>query len=212
MMEPLSDRQRQIYEFIVSYLEEHDRPPTNREIGRAVGIESTGHVDYHLGALERKGYLQREANTSRGLRLMHPPSTMPILRRVQAIPIVGAIAAGRPIEASANPDEVIELSATLVPEGAYALRVRGKSMIEDMIDDGDIVIVQPQPTANNGDVVVALLTNGPSEYGEATLKRFFREQGRVRLQPANPGMEPIYVREQDMQIQGKVVALFRAVH
>lgn len=211
-MDRLSDRQRQIYEFIVRYMEDHDRPPTNREIGRAVGIESTGHVDYHLGALERKGVLRREPHTSRGMRLLRPPSDMPTLRRVQAVPVVGLIAAGRPIEANANSDDVIELSADLVPEGAYALRVRGKSMIEDLIDDGDLVIVQPQPTAYNGDVVVALLTNGATEHGEVTLKRFFRERGLIRLQPANAAMEPLILPEQDVQVQGKVVALFRSMH
>ncbi len=207
-MEPLSDRQRQMVTFISEYIGEHDRPPTNREIGQAMGIASTGHVDYHLSVLAKKGYIEREANTSRGLRLTAVSEPHP-RRRVYHVPVVGRIAAGAPIEAISDPNEAVELGDDFAGEDAYALRVQGTSMIEDLIADGDLVVVQPAETANNGDVVVALLTSDASEHGEATLKRYFRERDRVRLQPANRTMQPIYVQPDRLRIQGKVVALIR---
>ena len=209
-MEVLSGRQRQMLEFIADYIAEHDRPPTNREIGQAMGIASTGHVDYHLSVLAKKGYIEREANTSRGLRLTAAGEPHP-RRRVYHVPVVGLIAAGSPIEAITDPNDAVELSEDFAADDAYALRVRGKSMIEDLIDDGDIVVVKPARTAANGEVVVALLTNGPSEHGEATLKRYYREPDRIRLQPANRSMDPIFVRPDDVEIQGKVVALIRRI-
>lgn len=207
-MESLSDRQRQMVTFISEYFRDHDRPPTNREIGQAMGIASTGHVDYHLSVLAKKGYIEREANTSRGLRLTAASEPHP-RRRVYHVPVVGRIAAGAPIEAITDPSEAVELGDDFAGEDAYALRVQGTSMIEDLIDDGDLVVVQPSVTANNGDVVVALLTSGASEHGEVTLKRYFRERDRVRLQPANRTMQPIYVSPDELRIQGKVIALIR---
>ena len=209
-MEVLSERQRQILDFISGYIAEHDRPPTNREIGQAMGIASTGHVDYHLSMLAKKGYIEREANTSRGLRLT-PASEPHPRRRVYNVPVLGLIAAGAPIEAISDPNDAIELGDEFATDDAYALRVRGKSMIEDLIDDGDLVIVRPSKTASNGEVVVAMLTNGPSEHGEVTLKRYFREKNRIRLQPANQTMKPIMVRPEDVEIQGKVIALIRRI-
>jgi repressor LexA len=207
-MEPLSDRQRRILQFISDYIAEHDRPPTNREIGQAMGIASTGHVDYHLSVLAKKNYIEREANTSRGLRLTAASEPHP-RRRVYHVPVVGHIAAGAPIEAITDPNDAVELSDDIASEDAYALRVRGTSMIEDLIADGDLVVVKPTQTADNGDVVVALLTSGASEHGEATLKRYFREKERIRLQPANHTMAPIFVRPEDVKIQGRVIALIR---
>jgi repressor LexA len=209
-METLSDRQRQILDFISGYISEHDRPPTNREIGQAMGIASTGHVDYHLTVLAKKGYIEREANTSRGLRLTAVSEPHP-RRRVYHVPVMGLIAAGAPIEAISDPNDAIELGDEFATDDAYALRVRGKSMIEDLIDDGDLVIVRPASSANNGDTVVALITDTGSEHGEATLKRYYRESDRIRLQPANQTMKPIYVRPGDVQIQGKVIALIRRI-
>jgi repressor LexA len=206
----LSERQQQILRFIGDYIAEHDRPPTNREIGQAMNIGSTGHVDYHLSVLAKKGFIEREANTSRGLRLTSVSEPHP-RRRVFNVPVVGRIAAGAPIEAISDPSDAIELGDEFATDDAYALRVRGKSMIEDLIDDGDLVIVRPSQTASNGETVVALLTNGPSEHGEATLKRYFRERDRIRLQPANETMQPIYARPQDVQIQGRVIALIRRI-
>jgi repressor LexA len=207
-MDALSDRQRQILSFILDYIAEHDRPPTNREIGQAMGIASTGHVDYHLSVLAKKGFIEREANTSRGLRLTAVSEPHP-RRRVYHVPVVGKIAAGAPIEAITDPNDAVELGDDFAGEDAYALRVQGTSMIEDLIADGDLVVVQPAQTASNGDVVVALLPSEASENGEVTLKRYFRERDRVRLQPANRTMAPIYARPEDVRIQGKVIALIR---
>ena len=207
-MELLSDRQRQMLSFIADYISEHDRPPTNREIGQAMGIASTGHVDYHLSVLAKKGYIARESNTSRGLRLT-PASEPHPRRRVYHVPVIGTIAAGAPIEAINNSEDAVELGDDFAGEDAYALRVKGTSMIEDLIADGDLVVVKPSDTASNGDVVVALLTSGASEHGEATLKRYFRERDRIRLQPANRELGPIYVREDELRIQGRVIALIR---
>src|SRR5205085_10872472 len=164
-----------------------------REIGKAMGIASTGHVDYHLSVLAKKGYIERESNTSRGLRLTTVAEPHP-RRRLYHVPVMGLIAAGAPIEAISDPNDAIELGDEFATDDAYALRVRGTSMIEDLINDGDLVVVKPTQTATNGDTVVALLTNGPSEHGEATLKRYYREGDRVRLQPANHTMQPIIVR------------------
>ncbi|CAA9227186.1 MAG: SOS-response repressor and protease LexA [uncultured Chloroflexi bacterium] len=209
-MEILSDRQRQILDFISRYIADHDRPPTNREIGHAMGIASTGHVDYHLTVLSKKGYIEREANTSRGLKLTTVAEPHP-RRRVYHVPVVGLIAAGSPIEAISDPSDAVELGDDFAAEDAYALRVRGKSMIEDLIDDGDLVVVQPAQTAQNGEVVVALLNSGGSEHGEVTLKRYYRERDHIRLQPANQTMQPIIVRPEDVQVQGKVIALIRRI-
>lgn len=209
-MEALSDRQREMLEFISGHMARNDRPPTNREIGHAMGIVSTGHVDYHLSVLAKKGYLEREANTSRGLRLTAAADPHP-RKRVYHVPVQGLIAAGAPIEAITDPNDAIELSDDLAGIDAYALRVRGTSMIEDLIDDGDLVVVSPTDTAENGDLVVALLTSGTSEHGEATLKRYYKEKDRVRLQPSNRTMKPIYVRAEDVKVQGKVITLIRRV-
>jgi repressor LexA len=133
--------------------------------------------------------------------------------RMLRIPLRGRIAAGAPIEAIEDRDEYVDIASS-VPRGeeVFALRVKGKSMIEDLIDDNDIVVVRAQQTAQDGDMVVALLTNGPSEAGEATLKRFYREKGGlIRLQPANVAMQPIMVSERDVQIQGKVISVIREV-
>ena len=205
-----SERRQQILDFMSRYIAEHDRPPTNREIGKAVGIASTGHVDYHLAVLAKQGFIEREANTSRGIKLTSAADPHP-RKRVHHVPVQGLIAAGAPIEAISDPNDAIELSDDFATADAYALRVRGKSMIEDLIDDGDLVVVEPGQTAANGDLVVALLTTGPSEHGEATLKRYFKERDRIRLQPANRAMKPIYVRPEDLQVQGKVIALIRRI-
>lgn len=230
----LSERQREILRFIRNYWEEYGRPPTNREIGEAIGVRSTGHVDYHLRMLEQKGYLQRDPNTSRGLRpgprfteaFEEAPAAghgreplrgtglprlvpLPAQRNIVSLPVVGTIAAGRPIEAVADPTETVQIGADLAQEGDYVLRVKGSSMIEDHILDGDLVVVRPQPSVRNGEVVVALLLSDSAPEGEATLKRFYHEGARVRLQPANSDMDPIYVDPRELVIQGRVVTLVR---
>ena len=233
----LSGRQYEILRFIRNYWEEYGRPPTNREIGEAIGVRSTGHVDYHLRMLEQKGYLQRDPNTSRGLRpgprfaeaFEEAPAggrsrealrdtglpklvPLPAQRNIVSLPVVGTIAAGRPIEAIADPTETVQIGADLAQEGDYVLRVKGSSMIEDHILDGDLVVVRPQSSARNGEVVVALILSDSAPEGEATLKRFYHEGTRVRLQPANSDMAPIYVDPRELVIQGRVVTLVRRLN
>lgn len=202
-MRALSERQQNMLRFIREYISDHARPPTVREIGLAVGISSTSVVDYNLRVLERDGHLRRERELSRGIEL--PGRGLPF------IPVIGRIAAGEPIEAIEDPSDTVEVPQRYVDQGCYALRVKGKSMIEDAIDDGDIVVIKPQDTADNGEIVVALITSGVFPDGEATLKRLYREGNRVRLQPANSEMKPIYVSPADLQIRGKVVHQFRPI-
>jgi repressor LexA len=202
----LSDKQARILDFIQGFHAKNQRPPTNREIGRGVGIRSTSHVNYHLRILEEKGRLERIRNTSRGLRLKTGVHTD---NQVRMVPFWGRIAAGAPIEAVGIQDEVVPVAAEYAPEGTYALKVRGQSMIDALIDDGDIVIVMPSPTVENGEMVVATLTDTLGANPEATLKRFYREPDRIRLQPANSTMQPIYVDPDRVTVQGKVVAVLR---
>ncbi len=193
----------------------NNRPPTNRELGEYLGGKSTGHIDYHLRILREQGLLMHDPKKSRGIMLVNlEPASAPAAQpRMLRIPLRGRIAAGAPIEALEDRDEYVDIASS-VPRGeeVFALRVKGKSMIEDLIDDNDIVVVRAQQTAQDGDMVVALLTNGPSEAGEATLKRFYREKGGlIRLQPASAAMQPIMVSERDVQIQGKVISVIREV-
>ncbi|HLG73336.1 MAG TPA: transcriptional repressor LexA [Chloroflexota bacterium] len=204
--EDLSDKQARILDFIQTFHAKNQRPPTNREIGRGVGIRSTSHVNYHLRILEEKGHIERIRNTSRGLRLTSPMQAESELRKV---PLFGRIAAGAPIEAIHSEDELVPVPGDFAPGESYALKVRGQSMIDALIDDGDIVIVQPTATAENGDMVVAHLLDTRGANPEATLKRFYREKDKVRLQPANSQMQPIYVDPDRIEVKGKVVAVLR---
>jgi len=206
----LSERQKNILDYIEDYVDERGYPPSIREIGDQVGISSTSVVDYNLKVLERVGRIRRDREVSRGLELVggkrgQRHQSQP---RVVRIPIVGRIAAGQPIEAIEDPDEFVELTAGSVPEGAYALRVRGTSMIEDHIDDGDLVVVRPQRSVDNGDIAVAIV-NDVTENGGATLKRFYLEGDTVRLQPRNPAMKPIIVPADQVEVRGKVIKLLR---
>ncbi|HET8587148.1 MAG TPA: transcriptional repressor LexA [Candidatus Limnocylindria bacterium] len=213
-----AERKQKILETIAQAIAERGYPPSVREIADAVGLASTSAVHHHLTALEREGLLERGAKLTRALRLttrVEPtprrrvsdrrvtPFRMPVERDVLTLPVLGEIAAGQPIEAYDNAAETLDVPGSMqARDGSYVLRVRGKSMIDALIDDGDFVIVQPQATARDGDIVVALL-----EDNGVTLKRFYREKDRVRLQPANASMEPIYANE--LQIQGKVVGVIR---
>jgi repressor LexA len=194
-----ADRKVRILDFIAATLRARGFPPSVREIDKAVGLASTSAVHHHLLKLEREGKLQKDATRSRALTI--PGS---VGGRVVSAPIVGEIAAGEPIYAYEDKSESMSIPGEMAAKGrdTFVLRVRGKSMIEDHIDDGDYVIVQTQNTARDGDIVVALL-----EDSRATLKRFFREKDRIRLQPANGQMQPIYTR--DIQIQGKVIGVIR---
>ena len=203
--EHASEIQRKMYNFIVFYMRREGMPPTNREIGHEMQIASTGHVDYHLTMLEKKGLISRQAKKSRGIKLT---------KSVIGIPVHGSIAAGQPLEIAVDPEQYIDVGREMEHDNSYALIVKGRSMIEDHICDGDYVVVKPQSTCSNGDIVVAVhLQEGSS--GSATLKRFFQEKDhdRIRLQPANSELEPIFVSrsewDQEWQVQGKVVAIFR---
>jgi len=211
-----AERRQRILDCIARTVEERGYPPSVREIADAVGLASTSAVHHHLIALERDGLLERSSHSSRALRLTAraeaseaadpakvTPFRMPMERDTLSLPVMGEIAAGQPIEAYADAAETLEVPRSLeAREDSYVLRVRGKSMIDALIDDGDFVIVQPQATARDGDIVVALL-----EDNGVTLKRYFREKDRIRLQPANAEMEPIYATE--VQVQGKVVGVIR---
>lgn len=197
-----------ILEAIGELTERNNRPPTNRELGEFLGGKSTGHIDYHLRILKEQGKISHDPKKSRGIALANALEPAPIPKRSQQVPVIGVIAAGRPIEAVLDLDQYVTVPNT-TEENLFALRVRGKSMIEDLIDDGDIVVCRRQNTAQTGDTVVALITSGPSETGEATLKRFYRESDQIRLEPRNPTMQPIYVQPQDLMIQGKVVTVIR---
>ena len=205
----LSERQKNILKYIQSYVEERGYPPSIREIGDRVGISSTSVVDYNLKVLERDGYIRRDREVSRGLELVGGQRGAKAAGpRVLRIPIVGRIAAGVPIEAIEDPDEAVEFPVGMVSEDCFALRVRGTSMIEDHIDDGDVVVVRPQPRVENGEIAVAIV-NDVTVNGGATLKRIYQEGNMVRLQPRNPEMQPLIVPAGQVEIRGKVVKLVR---
>jgi repressor LexA len=204
----LSERQQRILRFIEKFREENGYPPTVRQIGQEVGISSTSVVDYHLRALQEKGCIQRDRKVSRGLSL--PTSKTLRTRGIVSVPIAGVIAAGHPIpvpDSDFSTNEMLTLTRDILgnPEGLYALRVKGNSMIDALVHDGDIVVMRHQKQAENGEMVAVWL----KDKGETTLKRFYREKGQVRLQPANPTMKPIFVHPKDVEIQGRVILVIR---
>lgn len=210
----LSDRQKGIIDFIRSFQRDNGYPPTIRQIGEAVGISSTSVVNYNLNKLEKDGYLTRDLKVSRGLRLVETVEAAALaLSNVIRIPYAGRIAAGLPMPVpnaseSFAPDDALELTRSIVkdpPENLFALQVRGDSMIDAMVNDGDIVVMKRQESARNGEMVAVWL----ADREETTLKHFFLENGRVRLQPANPTMQPIYADPKNVQVQGKVVLVVR---
>jgi repressor LexA len=213
---PLSDRQERILEYIRTYVEANRYPPTIREIGKAVDISSTSVVKYNLERLQEKGYIERSVEVSRGLRLTDSPapqrSAPPALSRIVAIPKFGIISAGSPIAAfgqQENPfaGDTLALTLDLVPDSSelYTLQVKGDSMIDALVYDGDWVVIKHQLTAQPRDMVVAWI----KDREETTLKYYFPEGAMVRLQPANPAYAPIYVPADQLEIQGKVVAVVR---
>jgi repressor LexA len=207
-MEDLTKRQREVLDFICEFAEENGYPPTHEEIQFEAGLSSKSHVHFYLKALERAGYIERAPNIPRGIRL-----TRKFIRGRFAgtikVPFCGQIAAGEPVSFSDIGHETIELTRDIVRvrdgEGLYALRVKGDSMIDALINDGDIVVMRHQQVAGNGEMVAVRL----KDRDETTLKRFYREKDRVRLQPANPTMSPLYVHPASVEIQGKVVAVIR---
>ena len=211
----LSARQKEMLEYIQEYSHAHGRPPTIREIGQAVKISSTSVVNYNLGKLVDKELLVRDAEVSRGLRLTDKALDMlgrvvEELRNLIPIPMKGVIVASQPLEVGdAYSDGAIDVSTSLLPanikrEDLFALRVKGDSMIDAMVNENDIVVMRTQTEARNGDMVAVWLDNDTT-----TLKYFYNEGSRVRLQPANPTMEPIYVDPARVQVQGKVVMVIR---
>ena len=199
----LTDRQRQILDFIRSEVHRRGFPPSVREIGEAVGLSSSSTVHSHLAALEDKGFLRRDPSKPRALEVLDYRDTDRAIDydAVRAVPLVGQVAAGAPLLAAENIEATMSLPVEMADESTFILRVRGDSMIEAGILDGDFVVVRQQNTASDGDIVVALIED------DATVKRFFKEVDRVRLQPENAALDPIYAR--DVTILGKVVALFR---
>jgi repressor LexA len=210
VLRKLSERQKNILKYIESYVDERGYPPSIREIGDRVGISSTSVVDYNLKVLERDGHIRRDREVSRGLELVRSGRGAKQTNepRVIRIPIVGRIAAGVPIEAIEDAEDVLELPVGSVPDDCYALRVQGTSMIEDSIDDGDLVVIRPQAWVDNGDIAVAIVNDNTAN-GGATLKRFYREGDQVRLQPRNPTMQPIRLPADQVEVRGKVVKLVR---
>ncbi len=214
MSEQLSERQQRILEFLGEYIEENGYPPSIREIGAASGISSTSVVSYNLRRLEEGGYIRRDREVSRGLRLTATTRAQMTPEAVVRLPLLGRIVAGEPIPIPASDfplmgDETIELTRDILgdPEGLYALQVEGNSMIDALVHDGDIIVMRHQQQAENGEMVAVWL----KDREEVTLKRFYQEEGgRVRLQPANPTMTPIYVDDPRLvEVQGKVVMVIR---
>lgn len=204
----LTARQRQILDFIRADIHRRGFPPSVREIGEAVGLSSSSTVHSHLAALESKGLIRRDPSKPRALEVLDYRDNERAIDYdgVQAVPLVGQVAAGAPILAAENIEATLPLPTSFAGEETFVLRVKGESMIEAGILDGDFVVVRQQSTASNGDIVVAMIDE------EATVKRFYRESDRVRLQPENPTMDPIYADQHvDFAILGKVVALFRRI-
>ncbi len=201
----LTGRQQEIWTFLTEYVDRHGYPPTVREIGEAVGLASPSTVHAHLANLERAGLLKRDPTKPRALELIgREKSPEAAVVELPKLPLLGQIAAGGPLLAEQNVEDEIAVPETL--KGDFLLRVRGESMIEAGILDGDIVVVRRSQDARNGEIVVALAGDDESA-DEATVKTFYRENGRVRLQPENETMEPIYA--QHVQILGRVVGVFR---
>src|SRR4051794_2149422 len=200
----LTGRQQAIWSFLVEYVDGHGYPPTVREIGEAVGLASPSTVHAHLANLERAGLLRRDPTKPRALELVGREKAEPAVAELAKLPLLGQIAAGAPLLAEENVEDEIAVPQTL--RGDFLLRVKGDSMIGVGILDGDVVVVRRAQEARNGEIVVALAGDDESA-DEATVKTFYRENGRVRLQPENDALEPIYARH--VQILGKVVGVFR---
>jgi repressor LexA len=212
----LSAKQREILGYIEEFVRAHGYPPAIRQIQERLKISSTSVVAYNLRALENKGMLKREGKVSRGIKL---PDTNPvpfINRRNAKVQLLGVITAGKPLpnpeDTSTSENEMVDVPEEVVPQDkltdVYALRVRGQSMIDALIDDGDIVLLRYQETAENGQMVAVRIED---EDNAVTLKRFYLEGDRVRLQPANTLMDPIYVSPTSVRIQGRVVGVLRSM-
>jgi repressor LexA len=208
----LTDRQREIYDYVTRYVDDHGYPPTVREIGEAVGLASPSTVHAHLANLERAGLIRRDPTKPRALELVgrERPRAEPAREDEQRrLPLYGEIAAGGPLLAEQQVEEYIAVPEPLSRGGEeFLLRVKGDSMIQAGILDGDLVVVARQQSARDGEIVVALAGDDETA-DEATVKTFYREDGRIRLQPENDALEPIYARH--VQILGRVTGVFRSI-
>jgi len=203
----VSTRQQEIYDFIVAYSRTHGYPPTVREIGSHVGLASPSTVHVHLAKLEEAGYVRRDPAKPRALELVGRTEAPEAPAQVRVLPLVGEIAAGGPLLAEQNIEDYLAVPEPLSHgEDEFLLRVKGESMVEAGIMPGDYVVVRRQPTATSGDVVAALVGDDETA-SEATIKTFHRDNGRIRLQPENAAMDPLY--PEHVQILGKIVGLFR---
>lgn len=206
MTQELTDRQAKILEFIRDVTQARNYPPSVREIGEAVGLSSSSTVHNHLNQLERRGLIKRDPSKSRTVQLVGDTRAAEPARYgdIVAVPVIGSVAAGSPILAEQNIEDHIAISGALAQDGWYFLKVRGDSMVNAGILDGDLVLVRPQPSANNGEIVVAMVE------GEATCKRLDRRQGTIRLLPENDRYEPIVAP--DAEVLGLVKGVFRVLN
>jgi repressor LexA len=206
----LTARQQEIWQFLVGYVDDHGYPPTVREIGEAVGLASPSTVHAHLANLERAGLLRRDPTKPRALELVghRRAEPEPDQAEVPRLPLVGQIAAGSPLLAEENVEDVVAVPEPLGRDADFLLRVRGDSMVEAGILHGDVLVVRRQSDARDGDVVVALVGDDETA-DEATVKTFYREDGRIRLQPENAALQPIYADH--VEVLGKVVGVFRSL-
>jgi repressor LexA len=200
----LTKKQKQVYDYIVEYLEENGYSPTQMEIKEHFGFKSLGSVQDYIKYLKNANYIQNDINSVRGLTPLGFGSQSNQNENIIEIPLHGKVAAGNPIEAQEGSD-TIPVPISMIGKGThYALTVSGESMIEDGILDGDVIIIKEQKNANNGDTVIALINN------EATVKRFYKKKSEIELHPANSSMKPILVRDGDFQIKGVLVGLLRS--
>jgi repressor LexA len=199
-VQPLTKRQREILDFLNEFIQGHGYAPSLEEVGRRFGLSSLATVHKHLTNLQDKGFIRRAWNRSRSVELV--PTR--VGSRALDLPLLGNVAAGVPIEAVVSAETVSVPEDLVGKRETYALRVRGDSMIDEQIRDGDIVIIEDRKTAENGEMVIALLQNA-----DVTLKKFYRDNGRIRLQPANENVEPILVDADQVQIQGVIVGIMR---
>jgi repressor LexA len=197
---PLTKRQREILDYLQDFIQQHGYAPSLEEIGRRFGLSSLATVHKHLTNLQEKGFIKRAWNRSRSVEMIPTNSG----GRAVELPLLGYVAAGVPIEAVATSETIAVPEDLVGRRDTYVLRVRGNSMIDEQICDGDFVIVEDRKTAQNGETVVALLGGS-----DVTLKKLYRENGRIRLQPANPTMQPIFVESDQVQVQGVVVGVMR---
>ncbi len=199
-MLPLTKRQREILDYLNEFIQQHGYAPSLEEVGRRFGLSSLATVHKHLTNLQEKGFIKRAWNRSRSVELVQTKAG----GRAVELPLLGFVAAGAPIEAVATAESIAVPEDLVGKKDTYVLRVRGESMIDEQIRDGDFVIVEDRKTAENGEMVIALLGGS-----DVTLKKFYRENGQIRLQPANPNMQALIVPADQLQVQGVVVGVMR---